>query len=100
MRILDIPLLLIKSETIISFSGGRTSAMMLKLILDAHGGTLPLWVKVVFCNTGKERPETLDFVNECAKRWNDGNHLARVPRSRRAFRSMGNRHLRNRKPQW
>jgi 3'-phosphoadenosine 5'-phosphosulfate sulfotransferase (PAPS reductase)/FAD synthetase len=70
MRILDIPYLLIKSETIISFSGGRTSAMMLKLILDAHGGTLPPWVKVVFCNTGKERPETLDFVNECAKRWN------------------------------
>lgn len=27
---------------------------------------------VVFANTGKERPETLDFVNECDKRWGLG----------------------------
>jgi 3'-phosphoadenosine 5'-phosphosulfate sulfotransferase (PAPS reductase)/FAD synthetase len=70
MKIIDIPYLLIKSETIISFSGGRTSAMMLKLILDAHGGTLPPWVKVIFCNTGKEREETLRFVRDCAIAWN------------------------------
>lgn len=27
-------------------------------------------VHVMFSNTGKERPETLDFVNECSVRWN------------------------------
>ena len=39
---------------VIHFSGGRTSAFMLWHILEAHGGTLPQDVKVVFCNTGKE----------------------------------------------
>jgi len=53
----------------ISFSGGRTSAYMLRRILDAHGGRLPEDVHVVFANTGKERPETLDFIQECATRW-------------------------------
>jgi len=42
---------------------------MLRQIMDAHGGTLPEDVRVVFCNTGKERPETLDFVQECGERW-------------------------------
>lgn len=54
---------------LISFSGGRTSAFLLKHILDAHGGTLPNDVKVVFANTGREKPETLDFVQECSDRW-------------------------------
>lgn len=53
----------------VSFSGGRTSAYMLRRILDAHGGGLPEDVHVVFANTGKERIETLDFVHECAARW-------------------------------
>jgi 3'-phosphoadenosine 5'-phosphosulfate sulfotransferase (PAPS reductase)/FAD synthetase len=53
----------------ISFSGGRTSGYMLRQILDAHGGTLPPDVHVLFANTGKERPETLDFVEECSQRW-------------------------------
>ena len=43
--------------------------MMLRLILDAHGGTLPDNVKVIFNNTGKERPETLDFVERCSQQW-------------------------------
>jgi 3'-phosphoadenosine 5'-phosphosulfate sulfotransferase (PAPS reductase)/FAD synthetase len=60
----------INSETIISFSGGRTSGMMLKMILDAHDGLLPDHVKVVFANTGKEMPQTLDFVNQCSRMWN------------------------------
>lgn len=52
----------------ISFSGGRTSAFMLHRFLEVHGG-LPDGVQICFCNTGKERKETLDFVHECADRW-------------------------------
>lgn len=70
--------------SIISFSGGRTSGMMLRCILDEHRRrytgtehepmppgvpTLPPYVKVLFCNTGRERPETLDFIHECEVRW-------------------------------
>lgn len=51
----------------ISFSGGRTSAYMLIKILEAHGGILPDYVKVLFANTGKEMPETLDFVHRCER---------------------------------
>ena len=42
---------------------------MLKHILDAHGGTLPDDIIVSFQNTGKEMPETLDFVRDCGERW-------------------------------
>ncbi|WP_417625325.1 phosphoadenosine phosphosulfate reductase family protein [Paremcibacter congregatus] len=59
----------IDGPAVISFSGGRSSAFMLHQIIRAHGGTLPDDAKVIFCNTGKERPETLDFVQECASRW-------------------------------
>ena len=50
---------------IINFSGGRTSAYMTKLLID-EGLTDYI---VTFQNTGKELPQTLDFVNECDKRW-------------------------------
>lgn len=60
---------LIEGPALISFSGGRTSGFMLKHILDAHGGTLPADVHVAFANTGREMPETLDFVQECSERW-------------------------------
>lgn len=53
----------------ISFSGGRTSAYMLRQIVNAHGGTLPDDVIVTFANTGKERDETLDFVDRVATEW-------------------------------
>jgi 3'-phosphoadenosine 5'-phosphosulfate sulfotransferase (PAPS reductase)/FAD synthetase len=53
----------------INFSGGRSSALMLRRCLDAHGGFLPSDVHVVFANTGRERAATLDFVRECALRW-------------------------------
>lgn len=52
----------------IAFSGGRTSAYMLHQILEANGG-IPDRCKVVFANTGREMPQTLDFVQECASRW-------------------------------
>lgn len=60
---------LLAGPTLISFSGGRTSAYMLHEILRAHGGKLPPDVYVVFANTGKEREETLRFVHECSVRW-------------------------------
>jgi 3'-phosphoadenosine 5'-phosphosulfate sulfotransferase (PAPS reductase)/FAD synthetase len=60
---------LIEGPALISFSGGRTSAYMLRMILDAHGGALPDDVHVCFANTGKEREETLRFVHECESRW-------------------------------
>jgi len=52
----------------IAFSGGRTSGYMLHQILEANGD-LPERCKVVFANTGREMPETLDFVQECSERW-------------------------------
>lgn len=54
---------------VISFSGGRTSGYMLYRIIAAHGGGLPADVRVVFANTGKERPETLEFIERCSQRW-------------------------------
>lgn len=60
---------LVDGNALISFSGGRTSAFMLWKILQSHGGKLPDGVVVAFANTGKEMPETLDFVNECSQRW-------------------------------
>jgi hypothetical protein len=55
--------------TIINVSGGRTSALLLRRHLDAHGGRLPADAHVVFANTGRERPETLDFLARCAEAW-------------------------------
>lgn len=56
-------------NTIISFSGGRTSGMMLHHILQQHGGRLPENIRVCFANTGKEHSATLDFVQACAENW-------------------------------
>lgn len=61
---------LITEPTSISFSGGRTSAYMLKMILDAHNGVLPKEAIVCFANTGKEEEATLKFVNDCSVNWN------------------------------
>jgi hypothetical protein len=58
-----------EGNVLISFSGGRTSGFMLHQILEANGD-LPDRAKVVFANTGREMPETLDFVQECSDRWN------------------------------
>lgn len=52
----------------ISFSGGRTSAFMLYKIVQENEG-LPDNVKVLFANTGREMPETLDFVRDCQEKW-------------------------------
>jgi 3'-phosphoadenosine 5'-phosphosulfate sulfotransferase (PAPS reductase)/FAD synthetase len=60
----------ITEPTCISFSGGRTSAFMLKKVLDAGGGRLPDQAIVCFANTGKEEEATLKFVRDCSENWN------------------------------
>jgi len=50
---------------VINISGGRTSAYMTKRLIEEG---LDNYI-VTFQNTGKELPETLDFVNECDVRW-------------------------------
>lgn len=49
---------------VVSFSGGRTSAFMARLLQVS-----PLYSKYpkvyLYANTGKEKQETLDFINEC-----------------------------------
>lgn len=52
-----------KEKLLISFSGGRTSAMMTKYLLDNHKNKYDF--VVVFANTGHERQATLDFVDKC-----------------------------------
>ena len=54
----------IEGPALISFSGGRTSGFMLHEIIDTME-VQPHDVYVVFANTGKELPETLDFVKKC-----------------------------------
>lgn len=50
---------------VINFSGGRTSAYMAKKLIDENKNYI-----ITFQNTGKELPQTLDFINECNQRWN------------------------------
>lgn len=47
----------------ISFSGGRTSAYMTKLLLDNWSDRYEFIV--TFANTGLEHPKTLEFVANC-----------------------------------
>ncbi len=59
-----------KEKILIGFSGGKTSAymtyQMIKKLSDKYE------FLIVFANTGKEREETLQFVNECDVKWNLG----------------------------
>lgn len=50
---------------VINFSGGRTSAYMAKRLIDE--GLQDYFV--VFQNTGKESPETYDFIEKCSLNW-------------------------------
>lgn len=52
-----------KPRLAISFSGGRTSAMMTYRVLQELSGTHE--IIVTFANTGCEHPATLDFVDRC-----------------------------------
>lgn len=60
----------IDGPTSIGVSGGRTSGLMLRRVLDAHGGKLPPDSIACFENTGKEREETLEFVRDMGLHWN------------------------------
>lgn len=65
------PYALPEGNVAIAFSGGRTSAYMLYHIIEANGLDVVNSDRVVvsFQNTGREMPETLDFVQECGDRW-------------------------------
>ena len=65
------PYILPDGNVAIAFSGGRTSAYMLHQIIEANGLDAVNNDRVVvsFQNTGREMPETLDFVQECGERW-------------------------------
>lgn len=65
---------LFTNKTLVSFSGGRSSAYMLKKILDANGSPLPEHISVCFANTGKEHQATLDFVRDCEIHWGQKIH--------------------------
>lgn len=50
-------------DNIINFSGGRSSALMLRILLHLDILSKPN-THLFFCNTGKEREETLQFVHD------------------------------------
>jgi hypothetical protein len=55
-------------KTVVSFSGGKTSAYM-AWWLKNH---TDLDLAYVFANTGQEHPKTLEFVDRCDREWNLG----------------------------
>lgn len=59
-----------KPRLAISFSGGRTSAVMTKLLVEKHRNTHDICV--TFANTGQEHEATLEFVQECDRRFGFG----------------------------
>lgn len=69
---------IVRADTnyLLHISGGRTSGYMLHQMLEAYDGTLPPNVFPIFANTGKEREETLVFLDRMAERW--GVHITWV----------------------
>lgn len=59
-----------QGNVVLSVSGGRTSGEMLRGAIKAHNGVLPDNWRVTFANTGRERPETLAFVEQMGVEWN------------------------------
>ena len=58
------------NRLLVSFSGGRSSARMAKLIKDEWSDLFEL--AFVFANTGKEKFQTLRFVDRCDREWSLG----------------------------
>lgn len=56
-----------KPRLAISFSGGRSSAVMTKICMDHYRFTHQ--IAVTFANTGCEHPDTLRFVRDCDEHW-------------------------------
>jgi hypothetical protein len=59
-----------KTRLRISFSGGRTSALMTRLCVERMSATHD--ILITFANTGCEHEKTLDFVNQCDKHYGWG----------------------------
>jgi hypothetical protein len=59
-----------KPKLAISFSGGRTSAVMTKLCVDKFSDTHD--IAICFANTGCEHENTLKFVDQCDKHFGWG----------------------------
>jgi hypothetical protein len=57
-----------KEKYQISFSGGRTSAYMTKLLIDNWSDRYDFIV--TFANTGLEHPKTLEFIHNCDTHFN------------------------------
>ena len=63
----------LKDRLSISFSGGKTSAYMTKMLLDHFRKHEPeREIIVTFANTGQEHEETLKFVDRCDKAFGFG----------------------------
>lgn len=63
----------LRDRIFISFSGGKTSAYMTKMLLDHFRKNDPSKrVVVLFANTGQEHEETLKFVDRCDKEFGFG----------------------------
>lgn len=58
----------IDGPTAITVSGGRTSGLMLRMVLDRNHG-MPEGGISMFCNTGKEDEATLVFVRDMSEKW-------------------------------
>ena len=65
VRIKSPYLIPLDEPVMLSFSGGRSSGYLLNNTLEVNGGQ-PDNLHIVFANTGKEMPQTLDFVRDCA----------------------------------
>ena len=60
-----------KKLLVCTFSGGRTSAFMCQF-LNMYKKYKKYDKVFLFANTGKEREETLQFINKCDKEWGLG----------------------------